>query len=90
MLKIILICSLVLGLLAFVLIMFTQKRNSYQKILRLVYVLLLTYYSGLTYVIKSGLITEYQTYGIQESHKILCICLYCFYTQYFSVPQSAK
>ncbi len=53
------ICSVIIGVLTFFVIVFKHKRNTYQKILLLVYVLSLTYYSALIYLIKTGLIIHY-------------------------------
>ncbi|WP_169338377.1 AraC family transcriptional regulator [Psychroserpens burtonensis] len=46
-------------MITFLVIVFKHKRNTYQKILLLVYVLTLTYYSALVYFVKSGLIINY-------------------------------
>jgi AraC-like DNA-binding protein len=53
------ISSIVIALLAFLVIAFKHKRNIYQKTLLQVYVLSLTYYAGLVFLIKTGLILEY-------------------------------
>ena len=59
MLKTIQICSVIIGVVTFLVIVFKHKRNTYQKILLLLYVLTLTYYSALVYLIKTGLIINY-------------------------------
>jgi len=59
MLKTIQICSVIIGVLTFLVIVFKHKRNNYQKILLLVYVLSLTYYSALVFLIKTGSIIDY-------------------------------
>lgn len=59
MLNTIQICSVIIGALTFLVIVFKHKRNTYQKILLLVYVLSLTYYSALVYLVKTGLIINY-------------------------------
>ena len=59
MLRTIQIISIIIGILTFLIIVFKHKRNTYQKVLLLVYVFSLTYYSALVYLIKTGLIVNY-------------------------------
>ncbi len=59
MLKTIQICAVIIGVITFLVIVFKHKRNTYQKILLLVYVLSLTYYSALVYLVKTGLIINH-------------------------------
>ena len=59
MLKTIQICSLIISVLTFFIIVFKHKRNTYQKILLLVYVISLAYYSCMIFLVKTGSIINY-------------------------------
>jgi AraC-like DNA-binding protein len=59
MLKIIQLCSIIISILTFLVIIFKHKRNAYQKTLLLIYIFSLTSYSYLIYLIKTGFILEY-------------------------------
>jgi AraC-like DNA-binding protein len=59
MLKTIQICSVIISILTFLVILFKHRRNAYQKILLLTYIFSLTCYSYLIYLIKTGFILDY-------------------------------
>ncbi|TXE14918.1 AraC family transcriptional regulator [Psychroserpens burtonensis] len=59
MLKTIQICSIIISVLTFLVIIFKHKRNTYQKILLLIYVISLAYYSSMIFMIKTGSIINY-------------------------------
>lgn len=59
MISIIQIASILLALLTFLVVVFKHKRNFYQKFLLQTYVLTLTYYASLVFLVQTGLILEY-------------------------------
>lgn len=59
MLNTIQICSIVIGLLSCLVIAVKHRRNSYQKVLLLLFIFSLTFYCFMVYLVKGGLILEY-------------------------------
>ena len=59
MLKTIQICGVIISILIFTIILFKHKKDRYQKVLFLLFILSLTYYSFIVLLIKNGLILEY-------------------------------